>query len=385
MLRRDMTYHDELAPRRSRWLIAAPLMFVIALGIAWSVVWYYAAGSAQTLIENWRAEQAKAGRIFTCGSQAVGGYPFRIEARCADAAVELRDVQPPVAIKLKQILVVAQVWDTKLLIAEFTGPLTAAEPGRIPHITADWTLAQASVRGTPDAPDRASIAVDGLKLDDPGGRIADAQHAEFHARVQFGSWPHNPAFDLAVKLTGASAPGLVSFVSQPSDLDATGVLHGLKDLSPKPLPVRLREWQAAGGRLEVQNARFAQGEALATATGMLSLTPRGRLEGALRLTAAGAERFIPALSGAPRGVTSPLERAPALGAIDRAVAPGGTPRGPVVPAPAQRENQLATGLLALLGQQTTLEGKPAVAMPLKFTDGAATLGPIPLGQTPPLF
>jgi hypothetical protein len=380
MLQRDMTYHAELAPRRGRWLIAAPLMLVLALAVAWSGVWYYAAGRARTLVEDWRVEQAKAGRVFTCGTQDVGGYPFRVEVRCGDAGAELKDTQPPIAIKLKQIIIVAQVWDPKLLIAEFTGPLMASDPGQPAYLTADWTLAQASIRGTPSQPERASIVVDGLKFDDPAKRIADAQHAELHARVQFGSWPHNPAIDLAAKFVGASAPGLIPLVKEPSDLDVVAVLHGLKDLSPKPVPARLREWQAAGGRLEVQSSRFAQGDAVAAATGTLALSPRGRLDGTLRLTAAGAERFIPALAGDKRGGPLSLDRtAPALGAIERAV-----PGLGIRMAPAQ-QNQLATGLLALLGQQTTLEGKAAVAMPLKFTDGAATLGPVPLGQVPPLF
>ena len=100
-------------------------------------------------IDAWQAQQAKGGRAFTCGKQTVGGFPFRIEVRCADVAVELKDAQPPIAMKLKDILVVAQVWDPKLLIAEFTGPLTAADPGQPPYATASWTLAQASVRGTP--------------------------------------------------------------------------------------------------------------------------------------------------------------------------------------------------------------------------------------------
>jgi hypothetical protein len=382
MLDRNMTYHADLAPRRSHWLIVAPLLLVLALAVAWSGVWYVAAGRAQTLVDDWRAEQAKAGRVFTCGTQAIGGYPFRIEVRCGDAGAELKDTQPPVAIKLRQIVIVAQVWDTKLLIAEFTGPLAASDPGQPAYLTVDWTLAQASVRGTPAQPERASIVVDGLKLDDPGSRLMAAQHAEFHARVQFGSWPHNPAIDLAAKLVGATAPGLIPLAKEPSDVDVVAVLHGLKDLSPKPVPLRLREWQAAGGRLEVQSARLAQGDALATATGMLALSPRGRLDGALRVTAAGAERFIPVLAGDKRNAPPGLDRAaPALGAIERAV-PGIS--GVIRVAPAQ-QNQLATGLLALLGQQTTLEGKPAVAMPLKFTDGAATLGPIPLGQVPPLF
>jgi hypothetical protein len=382
MLRRDMTYHADPAPRRGRWLIAAPLILVLVLAAAWSGVWFYAASRAQVLVDDWRAEQAKAGRAFTCGTQAIGGYPFRIEVRCGDAGVELKDTQPPVVLKLKQILVVAQVWDANFLIAEFTGPLTASDPGQPVYLTADWTLAQASVRGTPSAPDRASISVDGLKFDDPAKRLADAQHAEFHARVQFGSWPHNPAVDLAIKLAGATAPGLVPFAKEASDVDIVAVLHGMKDFAPKPLPVRLREWQAASGRLEVQSARLAQGDALATATGTLALSPRGRLDGALKVTAAGVERFIPALGGDKRGAPLSLDRAPsALGALERAV-PGIS--GAVRVAPAQ-QNQVATGLLALLGQSTTLEGKPAVAIPVKFTDGAATLGPIPLGQVPPLF
>ena len=115
-----------------------------------------------------RRSRRRPGRVFSCGSQTVGGFPFRIEVRCADAAVELKDTQPPLAIKLKEILVVAQVWDPKLLIAEFTGPLTVVRSRPAAYVTATWTLAQASVRGTPAAPERASIAVDDLKLDGRG-------------------------------------------------------------------------------------------------------------------------------------------------------------------------------------------------------------------------
>jgi hypothetical protein len=39
----------------------------------------------------------------------------------------------------------------------------------------------------------------------------------------------------------------------------------------------------------------------------------------------------------------------------------------------------------MLGEQTTLEGKRAVTLPLRFNDGAVYLGPIPIGNTPALF
>jgi hypothetical protein len=376
-----MTYHAELAPRRRPWLIATPLVLVLVLGALWTGVWFYAAGEAEQRMEAWRAQQARGGREFSCGQQSVGGYPFRIEVRCTAATAVLKDAQPPIAIKLKEILAVAQVWDPKLLIAEFTGPLAVSDPGGEPYALATWTLAQASLRGTPSAPERASIVVDGLKLEGatPGNPLFDSKRAELHARVQFGSWPHNPAIDLAVKLAGASAPTIHQITAQPLDADILAVLHGMKDLTPKPMPARLRDWQAAGGRLEIQSARLAQGESLANATGTLALTQRGGLDGALRLSVAGIERFLPTIGG-EGGSSLNLNRVtPALNAIDRAV-PGLAQR--IQP---QRQQALQTGLLALLGQPIEIEGKRGIAVPVRFTDGAASFGPIPLGRVPPAF
>ena len=377
-----MTYHAELSTSRKPWLIATPLIIVVVLAAAWSGFWFYAAREAEARINDWQAQQAKAGRVFSCASQAVGGYPFRIEVRCANAAAELRDTQPPLALKLKEILLVAQVWDPKLLIAEFAGPLTVSDPGQAPYVNATWTLAQASVRGTPATPERASIAADDLKLTGaaPGNPpLFEAKHAEFHARVQFGSWPQNPAVDLAVKLNTATAPALGPYTRDPLDADILAVLHGMKDLAPKPLPVRLREWQAAGGRLEVQKARVAQGEALATATGTLALSQRGRLDGALQLNVAGLEKFLPALTGERKGAPLSLDRAaPALNAIDRAVPGLGARLAP-------QAQDFAAGLLGLLGPPADIEGKRGVTVPLRFTDGAASVGPIRLGQVPAAF
>ena len=66
------------------------------------------------------------------------------------------------------------------------------------------------------------------------------------------------------------------------------------------------------------------------------------------------------------------------GALDR-LAPG---LGEV--ARQQAGANLSAGI-NMLGEQATLEGKRAVTLPLRFTDGAAFLGPIPIGNTPALF
>src|SRR5262249_32759261 len=162
------------------------------------------------------------------------------------------------------------------------------------------------------------------------------------------------------------------------DADVLAVLHGLKSFAPKPLTVRLREWQASGGKLEVQNARLAQGEARANATGMLALTQQGRLDGTLKVSAAGLERYLPTM-GEGRGGAMSLDRAaPALNAIERAVPGLGARIAPQQPDPQARP-------LAPPRQPVDIEGKRGVAVPVRFTDGAASFGPIPLGQVPALF
>jgi hypothetical protein len=40
---------------------------------------------------------------------------------------------------------------------------------------------------------------------------------------------------------------------------------------------------------------------------------------------------------------------------------------------------------AMLGQATELEGRKAVALPLRFDDGKVYLGPLKIGETPALF
>ena len=67
-----------------------------------------------------------------------------------------------------------------------------------------------------------------------------------------------------------------------------------------------------------------------------------------------------------------------LGALDRAI-PG---LGKVVK---QNANVGVAAGINALGKEAVLEGRKARAFPLRFVDGAVYLGPLKVGQTPPLF
>jgi hypothetical protein len=362
------------APRRRSigWLIPSLVLVIIAAG--WCAFWFYAAERARDTIAGWIEREARGGRVYACGEQKLGGFPFRIEFRCTPASAELAKMQPPAKLSAAGILAAVQVYQPTLVLAEIDGPLAIADPGQPPKMTADWSLARVSLRGTPRAPQRVSFAVDKVTLDRGGAdkpeRVFSANHAELHGRLASGTVTDNPVIDVATSLVAAVAPGLHPLAAQPLDFSADTQLVGLRNFAPKSWSERFREIQQANGRIEVRNTRLRQGDLLAVATGSLKLTRQGYLDGELTVTATGIEKALPALGVdaiARQGGSRSERLGAALSFLDK-MAPGAV-----------------AGAVSLLGEPAELEGKRAIRMPLRFKDGAATLGPVKLGQTAPLF
>ncbi|MFN3347679.1 DUF2125 domain-containing protein [Pseudorhodoplanes sp.] len=356
------------------WLVPALLVVIVAAG--WSGFWFYAADRARTTIAGWMEREARSGRVYACGSQSLGGFPFRIEFRCNKAGAELAKTQPPLQLSAANILAAVQVYQPTLVIAEIQAPLTVADPGQPPAMTANWSLGRVSLRGTPRNPQRVSFAVDKMTLDRNGAasgkpeRIFSADQAQLHGRMASGSAQDNPVIDIAGSLKAATAPSWHPLAAKPFDFDGDTRLVGLRNFQPKPWSARFREIQQADGRIEVRNVRLKQGDALAVASGSLKLTKQGYLDGDLTVTAVGIEKILPAL-----GV--------------EALARQGGSRNQRLGAALNLLDQMAPGAVAsavqLLGEQVELEGRRATKIPLRFKDGVATLGPVKLGQTPPLF
>jgi hypothetical protein len=392
-----------LAPRRRPlWrLFIMPVVLVIA-ALAWSAFWFYAASQVDSKADAWRAQEARSGRVYDCARRSVAGFPFRLEVRCSGASVALLSqtaeqaaTQTPVTARLGQILVVAQVYDPKLLIAEFTAPATIVDRGN-QSMLVNWSKARSSVIGLPAIPQRVSLVFDDATVDRVNASVqtplARAKHIELHGRLIEGTPPEEPAIETVLQIAGGSVQEVHPLLAQPFDADVRTMLTGLKDFSPKPWPQRFREIQAAGGHVEIVQSRIQQGDLIAVAAGTLGLSANGRLDGELQMTVAGIEKVIPALGiekmlddGVPQAT---LDRvAPGvktqdvnnlLGALDRAI-PG---LGKVVK---QNANiGVAAGINAL-GKEAVLEGKKARSFPLRFVDGVVYLGPLKVGQTPPLF
>jgi len=273
-----------LAPRRRPlWrLFILPILLVVA-ALGWSAFWFYSASQVDSASDAWRAREAKSGRVYDCARRSVAGFPFRLEVRCDGVSVSLSSqtaeqtaTQAPVTAKLGEILVVAQIYDPKLLIAEFTAPATIYDRGQQPSMTVNWRTARSSVVGLPGVPQRASIVFDDPAIDRVNGAVqaplARARHIELHGRLAEGSALDRPVIETVLKIEKGSVQEVHPLLAEPFDADARTMLSGLKDFSPKPWPQRFREIQAAGGHVEIVQSRIQQGDLVAVAAGTLGLS-----------------------------------------------------------------------------------------------------------------
>src|SRR4030088_908127 len=208
----DMT----IAPRRRPlWrLFIMPILLLIAAA-AWSAFWFFAASEVEVRADAWRAQEAKSGRVYDCARRSVAGFPFRLEVRCNGASVSLQSqtagqtaTQAPITAELGEILVVAQVYDPKLLIAEFTAPATISDRGQQPSMVVNWSKARSSVVGLPAVPQRASIVFDDPEINRFNGSmqapLTRAKHIELHGRLAASTQLDHPMIEPVLKIEGCS-------------------------------------------------------------------------------------------------------------------------------------------------------------------------------------
>jgi hypothetical protein len=384
------TILEPAKPRRKGrpWLIATPFLVFVLVALGWSVFWFVAASRANTAIAEWRAREDQAGRSFTCATQSIGGYPFRLQVDCGDPNFELKNLSPEIILAARSATVVAQVYDPTLLIGDFTGPMVIGEPGKPATMVLNWSAAQTSLRGLPGAPERASIVVDNPEFSRAARAtmepFAAAKHLELHGRVLPHAANENPPVEIALRINDAAAPQLHPVVAQPTNAEIDIIVSGLRDISPRPLAAVIQDMAATQGRVTIQRARITQGDILAVGSGALSITPDGFLDGNVTMTIAGLDKLI-ALLGLNERVTQYLaERGGGLtmdkitSGLDR-ILPG---LGGAV-----RNNQggIAAAGITLLGEPRDLEGHKATAVPLRFSQGAVYLGPLLIGHMPPLI
>jgi len=376
-------------PRRRPRTAIALVALIIVLAAGWCGLWYYAASVADRTLAGWVAREAAAGRLYSCGSEGVSGFPFRIQAHCVTADATIKSSTPPFVVAAKDITFTAQVYHPTLLVGEVTGPLTVAAPGQAPSFVATWSSAHMSVSGLPPNPDAVTVTIEQPHLNQGSGDNAPtlfaANDADLQARIIAGSADNNPVIDAVLHFDSATAPSIHPLLGEPLQGNIEVVLRGFKDLSPKLMADRFREMQASGGNIEIKSLRIERPDAAVTGSGTLTVNANGRLDGVIQVAVYGLDSIVPQLGidkligqGLDRLAGANGQNGQGLSALNRLL-PG---LSGVV---SQSANASVVDDLKKMGQQTQIDNKPAVALPLRFANGSVYLGIIRIGEVPALF
>lgn len=353
------------AKRRGRIGLFLPYILLAIVAIAWSGVWFWLRGRAEGEIDGWMAREAAAGRTWTCQDRSLTGFPFRLELRCAAVTLSRSDGN----FRLGPTTVVVQIYQPRLVVFESQGPFHA-EQGDLTG-DATWNALQGSFHGAAEGFTRASLVIDGPKVDvagvGPQPVSVTGRHLELHARPSPARFESDGAVDVNLQLAQAAIPALdgVTGSSAPVDASLDATIDRATVLGTGAVPKELEKWRRAGGLLQIASLSFAKGDQRVQARGQIALDEAHRPAGQIDLRAAGVDALIGSVVGQKFGSKEGALVGQLVGGL---LGLGrGTPRPDQAPA----------------GSGPPLKPLP----PLRLVDGQVVFSgfPIPNVRVPPLY
>jgi hypothetical protein len=343
----------DLPPKLRRWKLYLPFVALAVVAVGWSAFWKVAAGMTETGLDDWFVQERAQGREWSCPNRSVGGYPFRLEVRCAAPSFTGRIGAMVGAGSVGDVLVAAHLYNPSLVLAQVGSPLAfKAQDGSL-DLSLAWTRLQASHRVRKGGLERDSLEIEGpvLRLAGKGLPViaAKAEAFEVHLRPNPDRASAVSAVDLALRLNKLEAPALDTLSGYAGPLDAVFAATILQTdaLRGGDLAWSLEQWRQAGGNVEIREFKLAKGEALVEANGALEIDSAHRLAGRVELQLTGLGPLLQRFG----------------------VSPGNAAIG-----------GLLGGLLGGRGQAGQNQGgaKGALHLPLDLNQGRAMIGPMRL-------
>jgi hypothetical protein len=287
------------------WKLFWPYAALAVLGLTWSAFWYMASTATQRALDGWFAQERSLGRDWTCGERSLGGYPFRIELRCASAKFEGRLGGAQGKASVGDLLAASHLYRPSLVVAQITGPLAFRADQSGLDFTMEWGKLLISHRMNNGALEQTSVEMEApvLRLRDQANVKAD--RLEIHLRMTPGQPADLSAYDLAVRLEKLATPALDKLTGESDPMDLVLSLTALRTraFAGASVPQSLESWRLAQGNVEIRELKLAKGNARLEATGQLGLDDARRLRGKVDLQLTGLGTLMQR-SGLPLAVNS---------------------------------------------------------------------------------
>jgi hypothetical protein len=332
------------------WLIV--LLGMVAMApIGWSLFWYTKSHEAAAALTAWMAQEARKGRIWTCPSQKIGGFPSSTAISCENVTFQGEAFGKTLSGTLRGLHATSPLMRSDNVLVKLDPPFTAKSSSGDLDVTAQWSELLVEIDGAPGVLGQlafvgSQVRLQGVAL---GADVTGSNVGDVNASFVRSPGRRDEAYDLAFSLHQGLIPALNYFLDTnvPVSLqfEATmtpGIPHGAATLAET-----LEKWRAANGRFDVTFASLTSGPVDFNAKGGLGIDGEHHVEGKLDANCTGLDKALEHLG------------------VDPALVAAG---------------QLVAGLLG--------RGRDAghLKLRLSFSDGFLSIGPVrtPV-ELPPLY
>jgi hypothetical protein len=335
------------------WLVGLGGVLVLVL-VGWTIFWNFAAHEAAASLDAWIAREKLFRRVWTCPDRQIGGYPAAIEISCAKPKFDGMIFGEHYLGSLAGFVATAQFSNPDDVTINVVPPFHAEPDDRSGNLEMSWDALAVRLGGIPQNVSEVSVSGTGIvvagKTSQLQAMTMKAQHA--HAVFTRDAGRQDRATHFQIDLQGTSIPAVDAYLggSFPADVTASGDITEASFNPAKTVAQTLSQWSAAGGRIELSNFAATRGETKLEAHGTLGIDSAHEVQGQLDTKCVGFEQVLLKLG------------------VDPAIVSAGSL------------------LAALLNGSKDNKGPQPLHLPVTFTEGRVSIGPVQTSlRVPPLY
>jgi hypothetical protein len=328
---------------RSRSKLSIAIVLIVVFSALYSAVWLFLAHRVERVADAFMERERVQGMNLTAASEALEGFPFRIELRLTGVAAEGLPRLPGGHLTVPTAFAWAHPWSLdEWRFGLLGGAVIEGPQGRITFDLLGGHAGTVLGPGATPGGDLAEFHVDNVVVT-AAGKMLGVLHANLEVRVPpvEPTRHEEPLFSVAFQAHHISLPSAIAPLGQEIDhLQADATWRG--PLPPGKLPAALAGWRDDGGTVDVQNIDLGWGPLSLGADGTMALDKDLQPMGAFSARIMGHDAILDALT--------------ASGALK------------------SNEAALARMGLAMMAQRGA-DGTPQLKTPITIQDSALFLGP----------
>ena len=335
------------------WLVV-PGVVIAVLVIGWTIFWNFAAHEAAASLDAWIAREKHFRRVWTCPDRHIGGYPAAIAITCSRPLFDGMIFGEHYLGSLAGFVATAQFSNPDDVTINVVPPFQAEPDDKSGNLQMSWDALAVRLGGIPQNVSEVSVSGTGLTVQGKTSRLQAMTMKAQQAHAVFTREParQDRATHFQIDLQGTTIPAVDAYLggSFPANVTASGDITEASFNPAKTMAQTLAQWSAAGGHIELSNFAVMRGETKLQARGTLSIDSAHNVEGQLDTKCVGFEQVLLRLG--------------------------------VDPAIVGASSLLAT----LLGGGKDDKGPQPLHLPVTFTDGRVSIGPVRTNlRVPPLY